>query len=172
MTPQERETLFKQWIDEYVRIIYKVVRAYAVERTEQDDLFQEIALQLWTSLPSFEGHSKPSTWIYKVALNTALVWRRREGKHQHGRETLEVLEVLPVSSPDPARASEEREKLEWLYRELHALDKADRSLAVLYLEDMSYHDMAEILGISESNVGVRINRLKKQLADAYTRRGS
>jgi RNA polymerase sigma-70 factor (ECF subfamily) len=172
VTPLERETLFRQWIEEYARIIFKVVRAYAVERPDQDDLFQEIALQLWASIPSFQGHAKPSTWIYKVALNTALVWRRKEGKHQRGREAFEVLEGVPVLGPNPARASEQRETLSWLYSELHALDKADRSLALLYLDDMSYRDMAEILGISESNVGGRINRLKRHLADAYARRVS
>ncbi len=172
MIATERETLFRQWIEEYVRIIFKVVRAYAVEPSDQDDLFQEIALQLWASLPSFQGHSKPSTWIYKVALNTALVWRRKEGKHQRGREAFEVLEEVPMDGLTPVRVTEEREKLAWLYQELHGLDKADRSLALLYLDDMSYHDIAEILGISESNVGVRLNRLKKQLAEAYVRRVS
>lgn len=170
MTALERETLFRQWIEEYGRIIFKLVRAYAVEPHDQDDLFQEIALQLWASIPSFQGHSKPSTWIYRVALNTALVWRRKEGKHRHGREDSEVLEDVPESAPTPSRATEESETLAWLYRELHGLEKTDRSLALLYLDDMSYRDMAEILGITESNVGVRINRLKKQLADAHARR--
>ena len=170
MKSSDREALFVEWIEEYEGIIFKMVRAYAVDRSDQDDLFQEIALQLWLSIPSFQGCSKPSTWIYKVALNTAFVWRRKEGKHRSRSEiSLETSEES-ASGPNPANAAEDREDLAWLYEELRALDKIDRSIALLYLDDVSYRDMGEILGLTESNIGVRVHRLKKQLAESYARR--
>jgi RNA polymerase sigma-70 factor (ECF subfamily) len=166
----DREALFLEWIEEYERILFKMVRAYAVDRSDQDDLFQEIALQLWLSIPSFEGRSKASTWIYKVALNTAFVWRRKEGKHRSRSEISMENSEESAPGPNPAKAAERREDLAWLYEELRSLDKIDRSIALLYLDDVSYRDMAEILGLSESNIGVRVHRLKKQLAEGYARR--
>ncbi|MCA9412622.1 MAG: hypothetical protein KC944_15515, partial [Candidatus Omnitrophica bacterium] len=77
MEDASREELFKAWIEDYGGVISKIVRAYTFNRQDEDDLFQEVALQLWMSIPAFEGRSKPSTWIYKVALNSAFVWKRK-----------------------------------------------------------------------------------------------
>ncbi len=166
----DRDKLFKSWIDDYGGVILKIVRAYAFHRHDEDDLFQEIALQLWMSIPSFEGRSKPSTWIYKVALNTAFVWKRKEGKHPKQTDASEVETEIGGVGPTPAKAAEDREDLTWLYESLRKLNKIDRSIVLLYLEDLSYRDTGEILGLSESNVGVRLNRLKSRLAEEYARR--
>jgi len=122
------------------------------------------------SIPSFEGRSKPSTWIYKVALNSAFVWKRKTGRHstEIGSSTVET--AIDAMGITPSRAAENREDLDWLYEELRKLNKVDRSIVLLYLEDLSYREMGEILGLSESNVGVRLSRLKSRLADEYARR--
>ena len=85
------ETTFKQWLSEYQGILYHVVRAYGDTAADQDDLFQEICLQLWMSMPRFEGKSKVSTWIYRVALNSAMVWNRKEKNKRKHREQFFVL---------------------------------------------------------------------------------
>src|SRR4030043_1643319 len=82
MADDKQETTFKQWLGEHQMLIFKVVRAYAATHDDQDDLFQEVLLQLWFSIPNFQGKAKVSTWIYRVALNTALVWKRGEKKRR------------------------------------------------------------------------------------------
>jgi RNA polymerase sigma-70 factor (ECF subfamily) len=165
-----REEVFKAWIEDYGGILSKMVRAYAFTPQDEDDLLQEIALQLWLSIPRFEGRSQPSTWIYKVALNTAFVWKRKEGKHPKDLNPLSEEMAIGGSGVSPSGNAQHREDLVWLYEELRKLDKIDRSVVLLYLEDMSYREMGEILGISENHVGVRLNRLRKRLAEEYARR--
>ncbi|MCB9782557.1 MAG: RNA polymerase sigma factor [Candidatus Omnitrophica bacterium] len=170
MEDASREELFRAWIEDYGGVISKIVRAYTFNRQDEDDLFQEVALQLWMSIPAFEGRSKPSTWIYKVALNTAFVWKRKEGKHPKETDASAVENEIDGMGLTPARAAEKREDLDWLYEELRKLNKVNRSILLLYLEDLSYREMGEILGLSETNVGARLSRLKSRLADEYARR--
>jgi RNA polymerase sigma-70 factor (ECF subfamily) len=152
-----QEKIYDQWLSEHRAILFKVVRAYAFGPEDQEDLFQEIALQLWKSVPGFQAHSAVTTWIYRVALNTALKWSGKQ-RHQKGSSTdPEVL--LPTSAY-------ENEQVAWLYEQIARLSKVDRSLIILMLDGFSYREIAGIAGISESNVGVKIHRIKKQLAQA------
>jgi RNA polymerase sigma-70 factor (ECF subfamily) len=160
MADDKCETTFKQWLGEYQGLIFKVVRAYAGTPDDQDDLFQEILLQLWFSIPNFQGKAKVSTWIYRVALNTALVWNRGEKKRRKNRDRL--LTFAPQHQADYSRPS--GEILERLYEAIRKLSKVDASVVLMHLDGLAYSEMAEILGISESNVGVKLNRAKKQLA--------
>ena len=137
-------------------MIFKLVRAYADNPLDQDDLFQEIAIQIWHSVPSFRQESSLTTWIYRIGLNTAIKWTTRKKRNptaaiEHAQHVLHESRIEP------------EERLTWLYKEIHKLDAIDRSLTLLLLEGFSYKEMAGILGISESNVGVKINRIKKQL---------
>lgn len=157
MTEAEREHIFGNWLGQYKALIFKVVRAYASTAVDQEDLFQEITLQLWRSIPSFRHESSSTTWIYRIALNTGIKWVRKERKHSHA-ETLESVEHILQENKLPVD-----ERLAWLYEEIHQLNEIDRSLALLLLDDFSYKEMAAILGITESNVGVKINRIKKHL---------
>jgi RNA polymerase sigma-70 factor (ECF subfamily) len=165
LTPNEQETQFRQWLDEHAGLLFKVVRSFAAAPPDSDDLLQEILLQVWLSLPSFRRESKATTWLYRVALNTAMVWKRRESKHRDRRRALPIEIEFVDHRPAPVEAHEEREKLERLYEVVRALPPADRALVLLYLDGLSYSDMAEVIGISESNVGVRLNRIKKVLSD-------
>lgn len=157
MTEQEQQQIFEQWLEQYKPLIFKIVRAYGATDMDRDDLFQEIAIQVWRSVRSFREASSVKTWIYRVALNTAIKWAQKERKHA-GSESLEKLPVL--LQPNTALPDE---RLAWLYEEIYKLDVIDRSLTLLMLDGFSYKEMAAMLGITESNVGVKINRIKKQL---------
>lgn len=157
-----KEDTFKRWIKDYRGIVFKVTRAYAWSPQDREDLSQEVFLQLWRSVPSFQGHAAESTWVYKVALNTAMTWRR--DSHAKGVSGAPP-DDTPCPKPLPDDAASAQELVEWLYKELALMSKVDRSIALLYLDGFSYRSMAEVMGISESNVGVKLNRIKNRLAE-------
>jgi RNA polymerase sigma-70 factor (ECF subfamily) len=160
----ERESLFRDWLAEHCAAILKVARSYAQTPVDAQDLSQEILLQLWRSLPQFNGEASALTWCYRVALNTALSWRRNEGRRRSRRRPLvEVNNVLAVG-PDGAERTAQRETVERLYAAIRQLSTADAALVLLYLDDLSYRQIADVLGISETHVGVKLNRAKKALA--------
>jgi RNA polymerase sigma-70 factor (ECF subfamily) len=144
--------------EQYKGVIFKVIHAHTSNPAERQDLFQEIALHVWRSVDAFRGEASVVTWIYRVALNTAIDWTRKEERHRRDQEPLDsVEELLTVSgTPDP--------RLEWLYRRIRTLNEVDRSLALLMLDGLSYRQMATVLGISENYVGVKLNRIKAALA--------
>ena len=156
MADDKCEAAFKQWLGEHQGLIFKVIRAYTGTLEDQDDLFQEILLQLWFSIPNFQGKAKVSTWIYRVALNTALVWNRGEKKRRKHST------VFIQQQNDCSGQSEE--VIGRLYEAIRKLSKVDASVVLMHLDGLAYCEMAEILGISESNIGVKLNRAKKQLA--------
>jgi len=158
VTEKERDDVFVQWLDAHKTLIFKVVRAYAKGAIEADDLFQEVAIRVWRSIPSFQGRSSPGTWIYRIALNTAITWVNREGRQ--ATEPIESVQHLLIEKP----ANDER--LNWLYDQIHRMDSIDKSLALLLLDGFSYKEMAGLLGITETHVGVKINRIKKRLVVA------
>ena len=158
MLEAERNRVFESWIDAHKAILFKVARVYGATDSDREDLFQEIALQLWHSVEAYRGDCAATTWIYRVALKTALAWRRKERRHGQGRQDIEAAASLLVapSVRDP--------RLDWIYQRIAELDEGNRALALLMLDGFSYRDMAQILGLSESNVGVKINRIKAALA--------
>lgn len=163
MTEQEQRRIFEEWLTTHRGIFFKIVRAYAFTPADQDDLFQEISLQVWKSIPDFRGESKASTWLYRVALYSALAWTRREKKQPTTQPLTAVEERLTI------RAEPIDERLEWLYEQIAGLEPVDRSLCLLLLDGFSYREMAEMVGISESNVGVKIHRIKQKLLRASKR---
>lgn len=144
----------------------KVVRACTEVPEDRDDLFQEILLQLWSSMPAFRGEARETTWIYRVAFNTALVWRRGEKRRRLKHETLSHFS-MPGVQPGPAEESRDRQIVEMLYAAIRQLPKADASLALMHLDGLSYREMSEVLGISENHVGVKLNRIRAQLAEQF-----
>ena len=158
MQEAEWNRVFESWIDEHKAILFKVARVYGATQSDREDLFQEIALQVWHSVEAYRGDCAATTWIYRVALNAALAWRRKERRHRQGRKDIEDATDLLVapSGHDP--------RLDWIYQRIAALDELNRALALLMLDGCSYREMAQILGLSESNVGVKINRIKAVLA--------
>jgi RNA polymerase sigma-70 factor, ECF subfamily len=158
MLDADRNRVFESWIDAHKAILFKVARVYGATHADREDLFQEIALQVWHSVEAYRGDCAATTWIYRVALNTALAWRRKERKHGQGRQDIEAATALLIapSGCDP--------RLEWIYQRVAELDEANRSLALLMLDGFSYREMSQILGLGESNVGMKINRIKAALA--------
>jgi RNA polymerase sigma-70 factor (ECF subfamily) len=161
MQQRDEDEVFYEWLRDHKGVFFKVVRAYAFTPQDREDLFQEIATQVWRSVPNFRGDAAVTTWIYRVALNVAISWTRRETKYRDGTQALDGIEPAlqeNVHSRDP--------RLEWLYGQIAQLNEPDRSLTLLLLDGFSYRDMASLLGISEGNVGVRINRIKARLTQA------
>jgi RNA polymerase sigma-70 factor, ECF subfamily len=157
------ELQFRQWLGEHTGLLVKVVRSFAEGPADQDDLFQEILLQVWLSLPNFREDSKPTTWLYRVALNTALAWKRNEKKRSR-RQGSPSLSDIAAPSVASAEADRNDRLVDQLYAAIRALPPAKRALVVLYLDGFSYREIADVVGISENNVGVTLNRIKKELA--------
>lgn len=165
MNVPEQESLFRRWLAEHAGLMWKVVRAFAATPEDQQDLLQEIALQLWKSLPTFRGEAKESTWIYRVAFNSALVWKRdQKRRHEKHQKFFELNSAPEVSAEHPPLTRDD-EMVEQLYTAIRQLPVLDASLALMHLDGLSYREMSEVLGITENNVGVRLNRLRKQLAE-------
>ena len=166
MSPSEREQLFKTWLEQHKAIIFRIARAQAGTAEDQADLCQEILLQLWLSIPRFQGKSSVSTWVYRVALNASLTWNRTEKNRRRRHRPLSEFTEIPDPGSDSYSIAQNNKMVERLYAEVRRLAPADRSLVLLYLDRLSYREMADILGISPDNVGVRLNRIKKRLCES------
>jgi RNA polymerase sigma factor (sigma-70 family) len=159
----EREK-FISIVKENQRLIYKVCYTYCKNTESRKDLEQEILVQLWKSLPRFDGRVKMSTWIFRVALNTAFLFHRNEAKH---KENKVCMDKSVFSVADTSEATELEERIAMLYRFIDTLDELDKALMMLYLEDSKYKEIAEILGITETNVATKISRIKSKLKDYF-----
>jgi RNA polymerase sigma-70 factor (ECF subfamily) len=158
MAPAPVDEAFLAMVNEYRAAIHRVTRAYAAPGDDRRELFQEIVYQLWRTFPRFRGDASRMTWVYRVALNTAISStrrRRRVPEHVPMRDEHHPV-VAALSTRDDSRGDR-------LSRALHQLTDAERALMTCYLDDMSYERIAQVLGISESNVGVRLHRVKAKL---------
>jgi RNA polymerase sigma-70 factor (ECF subfamily) len=158
---EAKERLFEDVVAANQRRILAIARSYA-RGDEHRDLCQEIMLQMWKGLDGFEGRSAPSTWVYRVALNTAITFRRKNGRRVEP-SGLPLAEFCPEAIAPPSPGNEVLILEEFLC----SLGKIDRAVFLLYLEDLSYRDISEVTGLTESHVGVRICRLKKTFTQRY-----
>lgn len=159
------ESTFAAWLEEHGAILRQLSRVYAPESADAEELQQEMMVQLWRSVPSFAGQAKPSTWIYRVCLNTGLTWQRA----QRRREARVVTSPAPIDAAvsadgDPANRQEQGDLMQRLMIAVRSLPAAQRSLIVLALDDLSYREIAEITGMTENHVGVALSRARKALA--------
>lgn len=158
----DKEKRFAELIDDYKEIVAKVCYLYISAHASFDDLYQEVLINLWQGLDSFRGEAKISTWIYRTALNTCITWHRRNNKYSSGMITLSDLVSEPADmSVDSAAYLEEYRQLYNLISKLNPMDKA---LITLWLDDKPYDEIALITGLSPSNVGVRLHRIKDKLS--------
>jgi RNA polymerase sigma factor (sigma-70 family) len=155
----EQQQRFADWLREYSAIVHHVVNGFAAG-DNRNDLLQEVLLAVWKSIPAFRGQAKPTTYLYRVCHNAALLWIRTEENYRRRVEQFGAF-APAESTGTPDSLTDER--LARLYAAIHQLKPLDRSLILLSLDGLSYRDMAEVLGLSESNVGVKINRIKAQL---------
>jgi len=159
--PDAKQRLFEEVVAANQRRITAIARSYAPP-SERQDLCQEILLQMWKGLDGFQGRSAPSTWVYRVALNTAITFRR---KNDHRIEP--SASSLEEGGYDPAAPPGIATEIVILEDFLQLLRKIDRAVFLLYLEDLSYKEISDVTGLTESHVGVRINRLKKTFTQRY-----
>jgi len=147
---------FLNLIDMHQGIIHKIVSIYTYQEEERQDLFQEILLQLWKSYPGFKEKSLFSTWMYRVSLNTALQYKRKIRTEQNAMINLKanISNYFQVDANNQVIS---------LYMAIDELGQVDKAIALLYLEQKNYQEIAEIMGMNKSNVGVRINRIKNKL---------
>jgi RNA polymerase sigma-70 factor (ECF subfamily) len=162
---EDQTSLFMAWLGEHGPSVMKVARAYTLTSDECQDLAQEILLQAWRSLPKFEHKASAATWFYRVALHTAMNWHRKDKPRRSRQQPLLEVQAVVREGCDSAEQAQQRDTVEQLYDAIHQLPKTDAALVLLYLDELSYREMAEVLGISESNVGVKLNRAKKALTE-------
>ena len=159
MTTLESEFLHK--IEKHKGIIFKISKMYMDNREDQEDLFQEITFQVWKAFLSFKGESEFSTWLYRVALNTAIVFLKSEKR----RSFIDNAEVSNFKIEQEDYNHEKEEKLLKMYEAIQQLNPIDKAFIFYYLEDFSGKDIAQQMGISEGNVRVKMNRAKNKLKD-------
>ncbi|MDF9800036.1 RNA polymerase sigma factor (sigma-70 family) [Catalinimonas alkaloidigena] len=147
---------FTHIISQHQGIVHKVCRIYRDTPEDREDLFQDILYQLWKSWPSFRGEAQVSSWMYKVALSTAIARYRKPSVFQN---------TIPLTAQEgEERQQAEHPEKEKLYRAIALLNDADKAIITLYLDDYAYEEIAEIIGISVNYVGVKINRIKAKLS--------
>ena len=149
---------FLKLIAENQGLIYKVCNMYCNNKLDKEDLFQDIVLQLWRSYPAFKGDSKVSTWMYRIAINNAITRLRKETRREKFAGLDE--EALRVAAAGNDNVDED---IAQMYEAIKKLSEVERALTMLYMDDCSYKEIAEILGLSESNVGFKLNRIKAKL---------
>lgn len=161
MTQKDR---FLALLDSHGDALRRIAGAYATRDGEDEDLYQEILMQAWKSFRSFRGDSSIGTWLYRVALNTALTWRRRETRRADDRATMGERKESGRPSAPPAPTRSEREILRDF---LDSLSGPSRTVLVLYMEGLTHGEIADVTGLSKSAIGVRIHRMRKSFTERY-----
>lgn len=158
---------FSELLARHMRIVRKVAASYAANTSDRLDLAQEICLQLWRAWPSYDRERPFSTWMYRIALNVGISFLRRTGGPRQRTRSLEELDFEPIDTS--ARDPDLEERIALLYRVIGRLDGLDRALLLLYLDELAYRQIADILGITETNVATRLGRLRQRLRQELTR---
>ncbi|HET6462290.1 MAG TPA: sigma-70 family RNA polymerase sigma factor [Candidatus Krumholzibacteria bacterium] len=163
MPPRNQQDRFVALIDEHRKILFKIAGAYAHNPADREDLIQEMVLQMWQSFDRYDETRRFSTWMYRVALNVAISFYR--GQTRRSRVIVNDESVIALAATPGGQ--ETYEELATLWRMIEGLNEFDRALVILYLDGNSYGEIATVLGISESNVGTKLNRIKQQLREQY-----
>ena len=158
------DVAFIQQINQNLGIAHKSCRVYFNDADDREDVLQEMMYQLYKSYRSFDGRSKFSTWMYSVCLNTAITYRRKEIKRKYEPLTMSHDQLV-----DP-EVSNKDEEINMLFEAIATLTSLNKAIILLYLEDLSYEEIADITGLSKSNVGVRLVRIKKELERTMRKR--
>lgn len=155
------EAQFLQHIQQNQGIIYKLVSLYAVDAEDKKDMYQEVLLQAWKAWPAFRGEAKFSTWLYRICLNTLLTFARKKSK-------VDYLESLEEVSPVIESRTDEKDAVKRLQKAIRGLAETDRAIISMHLDGYDNGEIAEITGISNNNVAVKLYRIKQQLANFLT----
>lgn len=160
------EQKFLKEIEKHKGILYKLSKLYMDSPEDREDLFQEMIFQLWRSFSTFEGKSLFSTWMYRVALNTALIYIKKDKKTVKTEELSDRLDVVDYSDN-----SQKEEQLLYFYKAVHKLNEIEKALIFLFLEGLSHREIGVQLGISEGNARVKLNRTKDKLQGLIKKHG-
>lgn len=159
MSESEKEFLHK--LNEHQKIIHKVCNLYMHFPEDKEDLFQEVTLQAWKAYHKFRGDAKFSTWLYRVALNTAITFFRKEKRQSFIDSVSEIPDKQVSSEKDQIE-----EQTQAMYLAIGELSKINKAIVMLYLEDYSYAEISDIIGITANNIAVKMNRIKGRLREA------
>jgi RNA polymerase sigma factor (sigma-70 family) len=143
-------------IDQYQNLIYKICSIYAGNPEDRKDLFQEIVMQGWISFPRFKENAKFTTWLYRVAINTALNYKRREQK-------LRIIDGAIIPELEDNLSPVEKEQYNLMYEVIDKLPGLEKAIILLHLDNLSYNEIAEIMGMTVSNVGSKLSRIREKL---------
>lgn len=157
---KELEHRFVKQLEANQNIVHKICRLYTNDRDAHDDLFQEITIQLWRAFPKFRGDSKFSTWMYRVGINTAISLYRKSKSRIQSFSFDDVSYKIPQTE---TYDDTQDQQLKSIYAALNHLNDIDKAVILLYLEDKSYKEISDTIGISEVNARVKMNRIKKKL---------
>lgn len=165
MSTAKHQERFQTLLDEHKSILYKVCHSYCRSRDDREDLAQEIIVQLWLSFGRFDEGCRFSTWMYRIALNVAISFYRRETTRARHviSDNEHVLDAVDDTKTQP-------EEIDLLYQFIEELDELNKALVLLYLDGNSYAEIAGILGITETNVATKINRLKHSMKQEFSSR--
>ena len=165
MTTPAIEQRFQALVEGHKKILYKVCNGYCRNRDDREDLAQEIMIQLWRSFASFDEQYRFSTWMYRISLNVAISFYRRENTRTRYVQSDDDLLLKAVDNTSPPT-----EEMRILYEFIDKLEPLSKALVLLYLDGNNYQEIAEVLGISATNVGTRISRLKQTIKHDFQRR--
>jgi RNA polymerase sigma-70 factor (ECF subfamily) len=154
--------LFARVIEDNKQRLLRICRVYAPDKEDQKDLYQEVVLNIWKGLPSFRKDSKIDTWLYRICLNVCIQYSLKLRKARQNRIDIEGITISAESMPSYEEVELKR-RTEQMYACISSLEEAEKSLILLYLEDLSYKSIAEITGMTENHVAVKISRIKKKL---------
>jgi RNA polymerase sigma-70 factor, ECF subfamily len=166
VTTEQQNRIFIEWIESHGTILWKIARLNA-PFGEHRELHQDLLIALWKAVPLYRGQAKPSTFIYRLAFNRALNWTRDRQAYQ--QRHIQLDEIPPPFTAEFGKRDSQEQRVAELYMAMGQLPEADRSIALMYLEDLSYREMSEVLGITENNAGVKVNRMKKRLTELLQR---
>jgi RNA polymerase sigma-70 factor (ECF subfamily) len=163
---EKKEEKFKNIISEYQDTIYRLCYSYVDDKEMRQDLYQNILIRIWKGLDSFEERSSVCTWVYRIAVNTSIDFLRTEyNKNSASKHTkIDDIEVMD-NSHNPEQNLIIAEKIKFIYHCINKMNFIDKTIIFLYLEDLSYREMAEVIGIGEKNVSVKLYRLKNKLME-------
>lgn len=158
------EHKFLELLNENQNRILKVCRVYAWNPSDQEDLYQEILFQIWRALPGLKENSYANTWLYRIAINTSISFTRKRAARGGRALQLDQAELTRHIEARQTHDGHPDDNLAKLYEAIAQLDAVERALIALFLEDLSYEQMADVLGVSMNNVGVMLHRAKKKLS--------
>jgi RNA polymerase sigma-70 factor (ECF subfamily) len=163
LTRQQQDTQFGEWMREHSAMALRITRGFEFDTADQADLLQEILVAWWRSIPNFPPSGNARQWLYRVSLNTALTWQRRECRRHRVIDRAAPFMQLIESTAQPVDPVD-RDGINDLYRAIRQLRPADRALILLHLDGLSYGEIADTLGISANAVGSRLTRTRESLA--------